>query len=145
MFIEADSVILRRSEPLMQTLETEKILDKFYTHDLGVSEAKMHLDTVIDYLMHHYPRMIILELRASTGDFTSAILQRLGSSLDGYTFTDLSFTGFEATRNGFASHDRYMSFQVLDIERSPIDQESKANSYDLIMAARILNSAKSPN
>ncbi|KAJ2993411.1 hypothetical protein NUW58_g1849 [Xylaria curta] len=133
------SNILRGSELPMQVPGTDGMLDKLFTEGLGIPEIKHHLGTVLDHLVHRYPRMRILELGAGTGDYTSISLQRLGLNLEGYTFTDSSSASFPAAQARFAAQGRFMAFQVLDIERPPVDQGFKAHSYDLVIAVRALN------
>ncbi|TGJ82343.1 hypothetical protein E0Z10_g6410 [Xylaria hypoxylon] len=135
--------ILRGSELSARGLETDKLIDKFYMEGPGATEVKNHLGTVLDHLIHRYPRMSILELAAGTGDYTNLFLQHLESNFEDYSFTDRVPTGFSAAQARFAAHDPSLTFQVLDIDRSPINQGFEVHSYDLVIAARILSSAQS--
>lgn len=135
--------ILRGSELSIEDLQTNGIIERMQTEGLGVAKVKTYLGTVIDYLVHRYPRMKILELATGTGDNTSIFLQHLGSNFEEYSFTDRNNMGFSAAQARFAAHDPSLAFQVLDIEQSPVDQGFTAHSYDLVIAAHILSSTQS--
>ncbi|TVY90824.1 Fusarin C synthetase [Lachnellula willkommii] len=135
--------ILRGSEPTLQALKEDGLLETLYTEGLGVPETNGHLGALLDHLVHQYPRMRVLEIGAGTGGSTSVALQNLGSKLKNYTFTDLSPSFFPAAQARFAKHERVMRFQVLDIERSPIEQGFQAHSYDLVIAAHVLHATTS--
>ncbi|KAI0832170.1 hybrid PKS-NRPS PsoA [Hypoxylon sp. FL0890] len=137
--------LLRGCELATKGPEMDRIIDQIYTEGLGATEVKNHLGTILDHLVHRYPGMRILELAAGTGDYTNLFLQHLGSNFEEYSFTDRTNMGFSAAQARFAAHDPSLAFQVLDIERSPIDQGFAAHSYDLIIAVRILSSTQSVN
>ncbi|KAI1635697.1 hybrid PKS-NRPS PsoA [Biscogniauxia mediterranea] len=135
--------ILRGSESALQVLKDDAMLEALYTEGLGVAEANGHLGTLLDHLVHQYPRMRVLEVGAGTGGSTSVALRHLGSKLEDYTFTDLSHSFFPAAQARFAEHEGVMQFQVLNIERPPADQGFQAHSYDLVIAAHVLHATRS--
>ena len=137
--------ILHDSELSIKGPETDRIIEQIRTEGLGAAEIQNHLGTIVDYLVHRYPRMRILELAAGTGDYTSIFLQHFGSNFEEYSFTDRTPTALSAAQARFAAHNPSLAFQILDIERSPIDQGFAANSYDLVIAARVLSSTQSVN
>ncbi|KAK3326511.1 hybrid PKS-NRPS PsoA [Apodospora peruviana] len=138
------SIVRGRSEPPLQLLMQEGMLESLYTNGIGVPETNGHLATLLNHLGHQYPAMNVLEIGAGTGGSTAVALQYLSrSNLGSYTFTDLSHSFFPAARTRFAEYGSHMRFQVLDIERSPVEQGFQAHSYDLIIAAHVLHATKS--
>ncbi|KAL7619777.1 hypothetical protein AAE478_010319 [Parahypoxylon ruwenzoriense] len=135
--------ILRGSEPTLQVLKEDGMLERLYTEGLGVPEINGHFRTLLDHLIHQYPRMKVLEIGAGTGGTTSVALQHLESKLEDYTFTDRSPSFFPAAQARFVQHDGFMGYKVLDIERCPVEQGIQAHSYDLVIAAHVLHATKS--
>ncbi|KFA47547.1 hypothetical protein S40293_02162 [Stachybotrys chartarum IBT 40293] len=135
--------IVGGSEPGLQILRQDGLLEQLYTDGLGVPETNGHLGTILEHLVHQYPRMRILEVGAGTGGSTSVALQSMGTTLGEYTFTDVSPSYFPAAQARFAEHERFLKFQVLDIERSPTEQGFQPHSYDLVIAAHVLHATKS--
>ncbi|KAI0595287.1 hybrid PKS-NRPS PsoA [Biscogniauxia sp. FL1348] len=135
--------ILRGSESALQVLKEDAMLERLYIEGLGIAEANDRLGTLVDHLVHQYPRMRVLEVGAGTGGSTSVALRHLGSKLEDYTFTDLSHSFFPAAQARFAEYEGLVKFQVLNIERSPVDQGFEAHSYDLVIAAHVLHATRS--
>ncbi|KAI0508465.1 hybrid PKS-NRPS PsoA [Xylaria bambusicola] len=123
--------------------ETEKLIDRFYTEGVGAAAVKNHLGTIVDHLVHRYPKMSILELTAGAGNYTNVFLEHFKSNFEDYYFTDSVPAGFSAAQARFATHYPPLTFQALDIERPPTDQGFEAHSYDVVIAIRILSSTSS--
>ena len=49
--------MLLRSEPTLQVLKEDDMLETLYTDGLGVPETNRHLGELLDHLVHQYPRM----------------------------------------------------------------------------------------
>ncbi|KUJ10079.1 hybrid PKS-NRPS PsoA [Mollisia scopiformis] len=131
--------LVRNSDTTFEVLEEDGRLQDLYTSGLGVPETNGHLGTLLDHLSHQHPRLRVLEIGAGTGGSTAVALESLDSKLEDYTFTDLSPSFFPAAQARFAEHKKVMNFQVLDIEKSPVDQEFQEHSYDVIIAAHVLH------
>lgn len=119
------------------------MLATLYSEGLGVSQTNHHLGAFLDYLFHRYPRMRILEVGTGTGSSTSVALKHLKFKLEEYTFTDLSPSSFEAAQARFPENKQLMKFKTLDINQSPTEQGFQENSYDIIIAAHVLQATKS--
>ncbi|KAL3444557.1 hypothetical protein BJX65DRAFT_310746 [Aspergillus insuetus] len=94
-------------------------------------------------LGHSNPRLRVLEVGAGTGGGTATFLDYLhlpdGSRLySQYTFTDISAGFLTAAKERFAWRDA-MEYAVLDITKSPAEQASKLQSYDLILASNVIH------
>lgn len=85
----------------------------------------------------HYLR--ILEIGAGTGSATASVLPHLPLAHISYTYTDMSPVFFGAAETRFAEYNKVISYQVLNIERDPMEQGFKAGSYDLIIASNALH------
>ncbi|KAI1746035.1 hybrid PKS-NRPS PsoA [Xylaria scruposa] len=137
------SVLLRGSEPAWQPLELDDMLKHLYTEGLGVAEIHGYMGSLLEQLVHQYPRMRILELNVDEGESTSIILKHLESRFEEYTFTSSSSSTFFAVKARFSRSRRHIRCQVLDIEQPPISQGFDAHSYDLIITVRPFHPTRS--
>ncbi|MEM8604162.1 MAG: polyketide synthase dehydratase domain-containing protein, partial [Cyanobacteria bacterium P01_H01_bin.121] len=86
-------------------------------------------------------RLRILEIGAGTGGTTAHVLPALESlppSTVEYTFTDISPYFLAQAEAQFQAYTN-VRYQVLDIERSPLEQGFTAAQYDLVIAANVLH------
>jgi aspyridone synthetase (hybrid polyketide synthase/nonribosomal peptide synthetase) len=93
-------------------------------------------------ISHRYPRMKILEIGAGTGGTTSFVLDRVGNAYGTYTFTDVSAGFFSNAKSKFGTHAAQLKFEVLDIEKDPLQQGFQEGSYDIIVAAAVLHATR---
>lgn len=84
----------------------------------------------------------ILEIGAGTGSTTSPILEALPAGSARYTFTDVSPLFTRKAAEKFAAH-AHVTYQLLDIERSPQEQGFQGQRHDLIIAANVLHATQS--
>jgi len=89
----------------------------------------------------HARPMRILEVGAGTGATTAAILAGLPSVRLEYHFTDVSRFFLRRATREFARHP-YVRYDLFDIDRPPIEQGFATGSFDLIVAANVLHTAK---
>lgn len=83
----------------------------------------------------------ILEVGAGTGATTAAILADLPTTSVDYRFTDVSRFFTKRAARQFAEHSN-VTFDLLDIDRTPVEQGFTARSFDVIVAANVLHTAK---
>ncbi|KAL4976935.1 hypothetical protein BDW66DRAFT_166095 [Aspergillus desertorum] len=99
------------------------MLDDFYKKGLGFERYNSFLAGTMKQIVHRYPHARILEIGAGTGGATKSIFECIGTSFSTYTYTDVS------------EYSSQMTFQVLDIEKSPSDQGYDLHSYDIVVAS----------
>ncbi|MBD2773048.1 type I polyketide synthase [Iningainema tapete] len=79
----------------------------------------------------------ILEIGAGTGATTSYLLPHLKADRTKYVFTDIG-AFFTAKAQARFKNYPFVRYQVLDIEKAPIEQGFEPHQYDLIVAANVL-------
>lgn len=98
-------------------------------------------------IVHKNPRARVLEIGAGSGGATRHALQALGTKdeggpfVDSWHYTDISSGFFEAARDEFASQVD-IRFDRLDIEQDPASQGFQLESYDIVVACRVLHATK---
>ena len=85
--------------------------------------------------------MRILEVGAGTGATTAAILADLPPTSVHYQFTDVSRFFTRRAARQFAGHSN-LTYEVVDIDRPPMEQRLEERSVDVIVAANVLHTAK---
>ncbi|MGN9841246.1 methyltransferase [Nonomuraea sp. H19] len=86
----------------------------------------------------------VLEVGAGTGATTDAVVQALGGAAPvpvDYLFTDVSNFFLTAARPRLAACP-WMRFGLFDIDRDPAEQGFSGDSYDVVIAAGVLNNAR---
>ncbi len=82
-------------------------------------------------------RLRILEVGAGTGSVTSCVLPKLPGRTE-YVFTDVSTLFGSRARQTFAAYP-FVTYQVLDIEKEPLEQGFSQHSFDVVIAANSLH------
>lgn len=85
--------------------------------------------------------MRVLEVGAGTGATTAAILSGLPFTYIQYHFTDISRFFIRRAAREFSQHP-YVSYDLLDIDRPPLEQGFEPRSFDIVIAANVLHTAK---
>ncbi len=83
----------------------------------------------------------ILEIGAGTGGLTSHVLPFLPSDRTQYVFTDLSNHFFNKGKQKFSDYP-FLDYQLLDIEKSPLEQGFSPHSFDVVIASQVLHATK---
>ena len=83
----------------------------------------------------------VLEVGAGTGGTTAALLPRLPATCTHYEFTDTSELFLSRAAERFAAFP-FVSYGILDIEKSPQGQGYPAHEYDLVIAANVLHATR---
>lgn len=111
------------------------------------SPTYRHMSEYLRLLSFKKPHMRILETGAGTGGATISLLQALkgedGSTwLDRYAYTDASDESFDHAKSKLTEWLGYIDFGVLDLEVDPVEQGYEAQSYDVVVVANVVLSAK---
>jgi len=85
--------------------------------------------------------MRILEVGAGTGATTAARLEHIPTTPLQYRFTGVSRFFIKRAARQFAQHPS-IAFDLLDIDRPPVEQGFEARSFDIIVAANVLHNSK---
>ncbi|KAJ5724992.1 polyketide synthase [Penicillium malachiteum] len=142
-----ETVLQGHMEPL-EVLLHENLLHEYYANGFGLDRVYHQLSSYLDRLVHKYPNMRFLEIGAGTGGATLPVLQTLGGNGDhparfkSYTFTDISSGFFGKAKAKFEDWEKYLSYQMLNIENDPQGQGFQEHRYDVIIAANVLHATQ---
>jgi Spermidine synthase len=124
----------------------DAVMEGVYKEGLHLLDLPRHLQSHLSLLRHQHSQLNILEIGGGTGSFTAEVLKVLSPESDPtrgsvahYTFTDISSGFFEKAKLRFQPWSDIMSFQALNIERSPLDQGFETGKYDLIFAGNVIH------
>ncbi|QWF85158.1 D-alanine--poly(phosphoribitol) ligase subunit 1 [Amycolatopsis sp. CA-230715] len=85
----------------------------------------------------------VLEIGAGTGATSEKVLPVLaGQPGSAYTFTDISPRFLEYGRERFADDYPFTRFQLLNLERDPVEQGYAAGSFDLVLATNVVHATR---
>ncbi len=83
----------------------------------------------------------ILEIGAGTGGLTTHVLPFLPTDRTQYVFTDLSNHFFNKGKQKFSDYP-FLDYQLLDIEKSPLEQGFSPHTFDIVIASQVLHATK---
>lgn len=83
-------------------------------------------------------RLRILEIGAGTGGTSATVLPVLPPDGVRYTFTDVSEFFLGRAQERFSAYP-FVNYELLDIERDPVEQGFSAHHFDLILASNVLH------
>jgi NADPH:quinone reductase-like Zn-dependent oxidoreductase/SAM-dependent methyltransferase len=139
-------VVRQETDPLDLMFGQDAVMEQVYKEGLHLYNLPQHLQTHLSILRHQHSELKILEIGGGTGSFTAEVLAVLSPDLAkskgniaSYTFTDISSGFFEKAKQRFQSWSDIMTFQSLNIERSPIEQGLQLGTYDLIFAGNVIH------
>ncbi|KAJ5674974.1 uncharacterized protein N7477_004908 [Penicillium maclennaniae] len=139
-------IMQQEVDPLHLMFGEDAVMEGVYKEGLHLYDLPQHLQSHLSLLRHQYSELNILEIGGGTGSFTAEVLKVLSPNPDAnqggvahYTFTDISSGFFEKAKTRFQPWSDIMTFQSLDIERSPVDQGFQTGKYDLIFAGNVIH------
>lgn len=139
--------MLRGEIAPLEVMMEGKLLYKYYSNMLKSDRSFKHAATLLQRVVHKYPRARILEVGGGTGGETRYALKALGTAKKPkaslYHFTDVSAAFFEAAAMEFSEWKEIMQFGMFDAERDPSTQGFEAGSYDVVIACQVLHATKS--
>ncbi|KAL9626525.1 MAG: hypothetical protein Q9204_007235, partial [Flavoplaca sp. TL-2023a] len=134
--------LLSGEKTLMQLLGEDDNLTKLYASGNAVDRSQF-----IQSVAHARPNLRILEIGASTGGSTAAILKDLVLPIgkpvySKYTYSDHSSGSLAEAKKRFQELPN-IEYRVLDISKDPAEQGFEDCEYDLIVATNALHATKS--
>ena len=137
-------ILLGMTHPLSVMLE-DGLLEKHYRRSKPLQRSSEQTAHILSSLAHADPNLRILEIGAGTGGTTLPALERLGGTsgqaprLQDYVFTDVSSGFLERSQEMLKEWGPLVTFQKLDIEKDPLEQNFEPGSFDVIVAAQVLH------
>lgn len=131
-----EDIFTGRMETLDLLMQDNLLTDLYTSHSFDHSNF-------LQTLSHKKPDLRILEVGAGAGGTTHTFLRDLVHQ-DGlpiyslYTFSDISAGFFPKAKERFAFAPN-MDFKVLDVSGSPLEQGFEAQTYDLVLAANLID------
>ncbi|AXI76331.1 SDR family NAD(P)-dependent oxidoreductase [Peterkaempfera bronchialis] len=141
-----DAVLRGAEEPLglLSTEPAATLLEQY--HDTA-PPCRFHnrlAQALLEEMVRHWPAdraLRILEIGAGTGGTAAALLPLLPADRTRYCFTDVSPVFFTRAQNRFGDYD-FIEYRTLDLDADPAGQGYPAHSFDLVVAANSLHTAK---
>ncbi len=136
--------IMRGEKEAVQVLFTgggAELLDHFYGDGLVTSPWLAGIGRAVEEAARNLPEgrgLRILEIGAGTGGLASQVLPLLERGLHSYIFSDVSGSFFPAARQKLAAFPE-VDFKAFDLERSGIEQELEAGSFDIILGTNVVH------
>jgi len=119
-------------------------VEKLYHGSPGAGVCNTLVKQVIATALEGRPaerRVRILEVGAGTGGTTASVLPELPAELTEYFFTDLSPLFMAKAEQRFGAYP-FVRYQLLDIERDPLEQGFALHQFDVILAANVLHATR---
>ena len=134
--------LLSGEKTLVELLEDDDNLSKLYASGNAIDRSRF-----IQSVAHAKPNLRILEIGASTGGSTAALMKDLVMSIgkpiySKYTYTDTSSTPLANAKKRFQELPN-IEYRVLDISKDPDEQGFENSEYDLIVATNAIHATKS--
>lgn len=152
--------VLTGEKDALDLLFSGNLVQDFY-HSPAFQCSYSKIARYVDLLAHKNADLEILEIGAGTGAATCPILQALSSASDNgenkypaskgprlscYHYTDISPSFFQDAKSRFAgTASNRMDFNVLDIEKDPLEQGFEGGKYDLIVCGLVLHATADLN
>ncbi|KAL8700930.1 MAG: hypothetical protein Q9224_000732 [Gallowayella concinna] len=133
--------VLSGEKGLIELLEHDDNLTKLYAQGNAIDRSRF-----IQSVAHTKPSLRILELGASTGGSTAAIMKDLilpnGKPVYySYTYTDTSSISFANAKKRFQDLPN-IEYRVLDVSKDPAEQGFENSVYDLIVATNAIHATE---
>ncbi|MFF7730861.1 SDR family NAD(P)-dependent oxidoreductase [Streptomyces sp. NPDC008001] len=142
---ELPKVLRAESDPLeLLFSEPDALATRFYDHSWITRRQNRLARFALRTMVAHWPAerpLRILEVGAGTGGTTADLLPELPPEGTRYTYTDVSASFFVQARSRFAAYD-FVDYQVLDLDSDPAEQGFSPGSFDLVIAANALHTAR---
>ncbi|PMB67276.1 Compactin diketide synthase mokB [Beauveria bassiana] len=137
-------ILVEKTDPLA-LLTPDGLLGQLYTTE----RCERCMAQMVEYchaLGQQTPGLRVLEVGAGTASATLPAIQALNgrgsTNAHSYTFTDLSPAFFEPAKERLGSFADAVKFDILDIERCPLEQGFQEAGYDLVIASNVIHATR---
>ncbi|KAF7587612.1 hypothetical protein BBP40_006993 [Aspergillus hancockii] len=131
--------VIREGKSILEYLNQGNLMMDVYENGFAAGPYNRWLGRMMAQITHRYPRMDVLEIGAGSGATTRSILSQIGTSMNTYTFTDVSSGFFPAAQEHFKQYSDKMKYQVFDIAIPPEEQGFQKGQYHIVVAANVLH------
>jgi acyl transferase domain-containing protein/NADPH:quinone reductase-like Zn-dependent oxidoreductase/NAD(P)-dependent dehydrogenase (short-subunit alcohol dehydrogenase family)/SAM-dependent methyltransferase/acyl carrier protein len=117
------------------------IAEQFYQDSPWFRFYNMSVQKSVDRALRRLPAgrtVRILEVGAGTGGMTTFVLSMLPTDRSEYVFSDVSPLFLQKAEERFHGYP-FVKYELLDIQRNPIDQGFEPHSVDVILASNVLH------
>ena len=142
-------VLRKEVDPLDLMFGQDDILDRVYEEVVKLGDLPALQKSYLEAVRENSTDLYILEVGAGTGSSTAAVVDSLSSiategqittsSINTYTFTDISSAFFEKAKEKFKQYRDIMEFKTLDAEKDVVKQGFKLATYDFIVAGNVVH------
>jgi NADPH:quinone reductase-like Zn-dependent oxidoreductase/SAM-dependent methyltransferase/aryl carrier-like protein len=118
-----------------------EMAEHFYQDSPSFRFYNMMVQKVVSQALSRFPEgraVRILEVGAGTGGITTDVLPNLPENRTDYVFSDLSDLFIAKAESKFHTYP-FVEYQLLDIEKDPLQQAFSPRSFDLILASDVLH------
>ncbi len=139
--------LLRGRQDPMELLAddaTVRALEQFYDTAPFCRFHNRLAQTLLRDIVQAWPAdrpLRVLEVGAGTGGTTAALLPLLPADRTRYCFTDVSPFFFPRAQARFSAYD-FVEYRTLDLDADPAQQGYAPHSFDIVVAANALHTAK---
>jgi acyl transferase domain-containing protein/acyl carrier protein len=130
-------------DPLEILFGGNSFIEQFFSDSVSYRPCYRTVQSVMQAVVKSLPegrKLRILELGAGTGGLTSHVLPTLDLAREqvDYVFTDVA-NQFLARAGQRFQQFAGLRYQLLDLEKSPLEQGFAEHSFDLVLAANVLH------
>ncbi|MCW5315484.1 acyltransferase domain-containing protein [Nostoc sp. KVJ3] len=140
------AVVIGEQEPLeiFNELVYQKENNGSYSESPLINYYNSILRSSLKQVVKSLPSSIhlrVLEIGGGTGVSTQALLPMLPSKQTNYTFTDIGSGFLTQAQHKFKDYP-FVEYRLLDIDKSPTEQEFEKYSFDVIIASNVLHATR---
>lgn len=131
--------VVKGNNSAMDVVTRGRLMEEWYQSGLGISTSTKYLAQTVKQIVHRYPQMHILEMRAEMGTATKVIVDEIGPKFASYTVTAPTSSGFDPTQAWLETYEDKIKFQPSDYSKDFREQGFSEASYDLVVACLALH------
>lgn len=131
--------IVKGNQSAIDLARRAKLMKEWYTTGCGVANFTTRLARTLNQIVHRFPQMHILEIRAEMGAATGPILHEIGTKFASYTVTAPTSSSFDPAQAWLEMHKDKIIFKPSDDLADLQEPGFFEASYDLVVASLALH------